>query len=96
MLYSMIKSFADKELEKVFHLKRSKSPQHLQKRLRNRLELLDGAEALEDLAAIPGGYLEALKGERQGQHSLRVSGNWRLCFVWKDGHVYDLELVDYH
>lgn len=96
MVYSMIKSFADKELEKVFQLKRSRSPQHLQKRLRNRLELLDGAAKLEDVAAIPGGYLEALKGDREGQHSLRISGNWRLCFVWRDGHVYDLELVDYH
>jgi proteic killer suppression protein len=92
----MIKSFADKELEKVFRLRRSKSPQHLQKRLRNRLELLDSAEMLADLAAIPGGFLEAFKGQREGQHSLRVSGNWRLCFVWKNGHVHDVELVDYH
>ncbi len=68
IVFFMIKSFADKELEKVFHLRRSKSPQHLQKRLRNRLELLEGAETLEDLAAIPGGYLEALKGKRQGEH----------------------------
>jgi proteic killer suppression protein len=92
----MIRSFADKELERVFNRTRSRSPQHLQKRLRNRLELLDGAETVEDLAAIPGGYLEPLKGEREGQYSLRVSGNWRLCFVWREGHVYDLELVDYH
>jgi proteic killer suppression protein len=92
----MIKTFADKELEKVFRLRRSKSPQHLQKRLRNRLELLDGAETLDDLAAIPGGYLEALKGKREGQHSLRVGGNWRLCFVWNNGHIYGVELVDYH
>jgi toxin HigB-1 len=96
MVCLMIRTFADKELEKVFHLTRSKSPQHLQKRLRNRLELLDSAETLEDLAAIPGGYLEALKGKREGQHSLRVSGNWRLCFVWNNGHTYDVELVDYH
>jgi len=96
MLYPVIKTFADKEVEKVFQLRQSKSPRHLQKRLRNRLELLDGAEVLADLAAIPGGYLEALKGKREGQHSLRVSGNWRLCFVWKSGHVYDVELVGYH
>lgn len=96
MLYPMIKTFADKELEKVFHLRRSKSPQHLQKRPRNRLELLAGAETLDDLAAIPGGHLEPLKGKREGQYSLRVSGNWRLCFVWTNGHVCDLELVDYH
>jgi len=92
----MIKSFADKELEKLSHRKRSKNPEHLQRRLRLLLGYMQDALLLEDLAAIPGGCLEALKGKRKGQHSLQVSGNWRLCFTWKEGYIHDLELVDYH
>jgi toxin HigB-1 len=60
------------------------------------LGYMEDAVALDDLAAIPGGRLEPLKGKRKGQHSLRVSGNWRLCFVCVDGPIYDLELADYH
>jgi len=51
---------------------------------------------IEDLSSIPGGNLEQLKGDREGQYSLRVSGNWRLCFVWDNGSVDDVEIVDYH
>jgi toxin HigB-1 len=92
----MISTFADKELEKLFHRKRSKSPEHLQRRLRLLLGFMQDALLLEDLAAIPGGHLEALKGRRKGQHGLRVSGNWRLCFTWREGYIHDPELVDYH
>ena len=96
MLCNMIKTFSDKELEKLFNRNRSKNPEKLQRRLRIMLGYMDDAVALDDLAAIPGGRLEPLKGKRKGQYSLRVSGNWRLCFVWVDGYIYDLELVDYH
>lgn len=92
----MIKSFKDKELGKLFNGIRSNCPEKLHKRIRNKLDLMDSAHVLEDLAAIPGGNLEPLLGDRKGQHSLRVSGNWRLCFVWHEGHVYNVELVDYH
>ncbi len=92
----MIKSFADKELEKLFHRRRPKSPEHLQRRLRLLLGYMQDATLLEDLAAVPGGRLEALKLNRKGQHSLQVSGNWRLCFTWEDGDLYGVELVDYH
>ncbi len=92
----MIRSFRDKELEKLFHRQYSKCPEKLHKRLRNRLYLMDTAVTKEDFAAIPGGFLEELAGGRQGQFSLRVSGNWRLCFLWDGNDVYDLELVDYH
>lgn len=92
----MIKSFKDKELQKLFHRKRAKCPQDLLKRLRNRLNLIDTAVTKADLAAIPGGFFEELGGDRQGQVSLRVSGNWRLCFVWDGGDVHNMELVDYH
>lgn len=92
----MIRNFKDKEPEKLFQRKYSKSPEKLLKRLRNRLYLLDCAETKEDLAAIPGGFLEELGGDRLGQFSLRVSGNWRLCFSWDGTDVRDLELLDYH
>lgn len=96
MVCTMIKTFADKELAKLFIRNRSKSPEKLQRRLRVMLGYMEDAVALDDLAAIPGGRLEPLKGKRKGQYSLRISGNWRLCFVWEDGYIYELELVDYH
>lgn len=58
--------------------------------------MLDGAVELKDLRTPPGNRLEALRGDRQGQHSIRINDQWRLCFVWSDGGVEDLELVDYH
>ena len=92
----MIRTFKDKELEKLFQRKYSKCPEKLHKRLRNRLYLMDTAASKEDLAALPGGFLEELGGDRQGQFSLRVSGNWRLCLLWDGTNIYDVELIDYH
>ncbi len=74
MLCNMIKTFSEKELEKLFNRNRSKSPEKLQRRLRIMLGYMEDAVALDDLAAIPGGRLELLKGKRKGLHSLRVSG----------------------
>jgi toxin HigB-1 len=95
-LQTMIRSFKDKELEKLFEGKYSKSPQHLQKRAELMLLFMEAAVTVQDLRAIPGGFLEQLKGDREGQYSLRVSGNWRLCFSWDDGNIDAVELVDYH
>ena len=92
----MIRSFKDKELQKLFDGRRSKSPEKLHKRARYLLYLMDTAMILEDLSSIPGGDLEQLKGHREGQYSLRVSGNWRLCFTGDNGNVDDVEVVDYH
>jgi proteic killer suppression protein len=92
----MIKTFKDKDLQKLFQRKYSKCPEKLHKRLRNRLYLMDTAVTKDDFAAIPGGCLEELGGDRQGQLSLRVSGNWRICFVWDGADAHDVELVDYH
>ena len=61
-----------------------------------KLVLLDSAESLEDLRTPPGNRLEKLKGDRAGQHSIRVNDQWRICFRWADGNVVDVELVDYH
>lgn len=61
-----------------------------------KLGLVDAAEQLEDLRIPPGNRLEKLKGDRAGQHSIRVNDQWRVCFRWKDGNAYDVEIVDYH
>ncbi len=61
-----------------------------------KLRLLDAAPSLATLAVPPSNRLEALKGDRRGQHSIRINDQWRVCFVWRDGHAYDAEIVDYH
>ncbi len=61
-----------------------------------KLRQLDAAAELHDLAAPPGNRLEALHGEREGQHSIRIDDQWRICFIWQDGNAYDVEIVDYH
>jgi proteic killer suppression protein len=61
-----------------------------------KLRLLHQAEELRDLAAVPGNRLEALRGDRRGQHSIRINDQWRICFVWKDGGAEHVEIVDYH
>lgn len=58
--------------------------------------MLDDAEELEDLAAVPGNRFEALTGDRQGQHSIRINDQWRVCFAWRKGAAEDVEVVDYH
>ena len=61
-----------------------------------KLTQLHSAKTLEDLRSPPGNRLEALAGDRRGQHSMRINDPWRVCFVWKNGHAYDVEIVDYH
>ena len=61
-----------------------------------KLRMLDDAERLEDLAAVPGNRLEALGGSRKGQHSIRINDQWRLCFIWREGAAESVEIVDYH
>ena len=63
---------------------------------KRKLDHLHAATSLADLAAVPGNNLEMLKKERAGQHSIRVNGQWRICFLWKDGDAYAVEIVDYH
>jgi proteic killer suppression protein len=63
---------------------------------RRKLDMLDAATRIEDLRIPPGNRLEALKGDRAGQHSIRINDQWRICFVWKDGHAEEVDIVDYH
>ncbi|MEE8367031.1 MAG: type II toxin-antitoxin system RelE/ParE family toxin [Thermoanaerobaculia bacterium] len=91
-----IKSFKDKETAKVFGDDFSKKfPLAIQQRAASRLDLIDAAVDLRNLA-LPGLRLEALKGSRKGQHSVRINQQWRVCFTWRDGEAHDVEIVDYH
>lgn len=93
----MIKNFRDKETEKIFNrLLSRKLPQNIQHLARRKLVILDAATELNVLRVSPGNRLEALKGERKGQHSLRINDQWRICFEWKAGDAYDVESTDYH
>lgn len=93
----MIKSFADRETERVFQREFSRRlPPDIQHRARIKLELLNAAGALEDLRIPLSNHLEALSGDRQGQHSIRINSQWRVCFVWRRGDAYEVEIVDYH
>ena len=92
-----IKSFKDKETEKVFGTRFSKRfPPDIQRRAVKRLKALDAAAELSDLAALPGNRLEVLKSDRRGQHSIRINDQWRVCFLWKDGEPRNVEITDYH
>ena len=93
----MIKTFADKGTEKLFQRQPSRSMAvEIQRKARMKLEILDAAEKLDDLKVPPGTRLEKLSGDRQGQHSIRINDQWRICFIWKDGEAYNVEIVDYH
>jgi proteic killer suppression protein len=93
----MIRSFADREAEALFHGRFARRlPSGIQRVAQRKLRQLHYAEELRDLAATPGNRLEALRGSRAGQHSIRINDQWRLCFVWKDGGAERVEIVDYH
>ena len=93
----MIKSFADKRTAAVFagYVVRGYPPR-LQGRARAKLLTIDAAGRLEDLRVPPGNRLEALRGDRRGQYSIRVNERWRICFAWRDGEAWEVEIVDYH
>ena len=93
----MIKSFADKETENIFIRKFSKKfPQTIQRNARMKLEILDAANVLQDLSVPPGNRFEKLTGNREGQHSIRINDQWRICFIWRSSDAYEVEIVDYH
>ena len=91
----MIKSFKCKRTEALFRGKRVKEFQAIRKVALRKLDMLDAATQLVDLRKPPRNRLEALKGDRKGQHSIRIDDRWRLCFFWRRGHAQDVEIVDY-
>jgi toxin HigB-1 len=93
----VIRSFADRETERVWREEGSRRlPMNIQQRCLNKLALLHRARRLEDLRIPPGNRLEALRGVRAGQHSIRVNDQWRICFRWDEGDAFDVEICDYH
>lgn len=92
----MIESFKDAETEKLFNDLPSRRFQSVERVARRKLVQLDQASELPDLSALPGNRLEALKGDRSGQHSIRINDQFRICFVWADGDAREVEIADYH
>jgi toxin HigB-1 len=92
----MIQSFACKETEALFRYQHSKRFRAIERVALRKLLQLHAATELRILASPPGNQLEALRGNRKGKHSIRVNDQWRICFAWRDGHCYDVEIVDYH
>ena len=92
----MIRSFRCKETGKLFHRQQNRKFGNIGTVARRKLRMLDDAESLEDMAAVPGNRLEPLGGNRKGQHSIRIDDQWRLCFIWREGAAESVEIVDYH
>ena len=93
----MIRSFGDKETEKIFNRELSRRlPTDIQRIARRKLEILDASESLNDLRNPPSNRLEKLAGKRSHQYSIRVNDRWRICFEWRDDNAYEVEIVDYH
>ncbi len=92
----MIKTFRSKETERLYHRETQKRFRAIELVARRKLRHIDSATELRDLASPPGNRLETLRGDRKGQHSIRINDQWRICFVWRDGDAYDVEIVDYH
>lgn len=93
----MIASFRDKETERLWQTGRSRRiPPDLQLRAFKKLAILNATVALDNLKVPPGNQLEALRGPRCGQHSIRVNDQYRVCFIWRNGNAFEVEIVDYH
>ena len=93
----MIKSFACKETEKIFNREFSrKLPPEIQRLAMRKLWMIDAADDLNALRVPPANRLERLHGNRSGQHSIRINGQWRICFTWRGGDAFEAEILDYH
>ncbi len=97
IIENVIRSFRDKETEKIFERQRSrKLPSDIQQVALRKLRMLHRANTLQDLRIPPANRLERLKGNREGQYSIRINDQWRICFQWDSGDAFDVEIVDYH
>ncbi len=93
----MIKSFRNKETEKVYTREgSSKLPRDIQQAALRKLRMINNAKSINDLRSPPANRLEKLKGNREGQLSVRINDQWRICFVWQNSDVYQVEITDYH
>jgi proteic killer suppression protein len=93
----VIKSFRDRNAERLFDRRPTRRfGAEVQNVALRKLRMLDAATRLDDLRVPPGNRLERLRGDRSGQHSIRINDQWRICFRWDSGDAYDVEIVDYH
>jgi proteic killer suppression protein len=92
----VIQSFGSKETEELFQYQHSKRFRAIERVALRKLLQIHAATDLLVLASPPGNQLEALRGDRKGQHSIRINDQWRICFVWRRGHCYEVEIVNYH
>lgn len=93
----MIKSFADSDTERIFRgLRSRKIPIQIRERGSRKLILMNAIEDIRELRVPSGNKLEKLKGDRAGQHSIRINDQWRICFIWREGNAYEVEITDYH
>ena len=93
----MITTFKDKETEKIYNRENSKRlPQNIQRIAMKKLWMLDAAPDLNSLKVPPGNRLELLHGDREGQYSIRINDQWRICFRWRESNSFEVEIVDYH
>jgi toxin HigB-1 len=92
----VIKSFGSVDTQRLFRRERVKSFEAFERQAQRKLAMVNAARELRDLSAVPGNQLEKLRGNREGQYSIRINDRWRVCFVWKDGDTHDVEIVDYH
>ena len=95
-LTDVIKTFRSRETERLYCRERQKRFRAIELVARRKLRQIDSATELRDLASPPGNRLERLHGGREGQHSIRINDQWRICFAWREGDAYDVEIVDYH
>jgi proteic killer suppression protein len=92
----VIAAFIDKDTQALFEERPVRRFRAIERSARRKLLFLNQARRLEDLAALPGNRLEKLSGDRKGQHSIRINDQWRICFRWKAGDAYEVEIADYH
>ena len=92
----MIRSFKDSRTERLFHGEEMREFQAFARQAEKRLRILDAADTLRALQMLPSNRLEALKGDRRGQYSIRINQQWRVCFEWREDGPYNVEIVDYH
>jgi toxin HigB-1 len=93
----MLKTFRCKETENIFNRRLSRRfPPDIQNVALRKLVYLNAARSIKDLLILPGNKLESLKGSRKGQYSIRINDQWRICFEWRSGDAFDVEITDYH
>jgi toxin HigB-1 len=93
---AVIRSFRSADTERLFQREAVRRFRAFERQALRKLDMLDAAPDLRTLSTLPGNRLERLKGDRKDQNSIRINDQWRICFAWRDGHAYEVEIVDYH